>query len=218
MGLMRIVCISDLHQSEFPEIPDADLLIIAGDLCCGYNQPYDNRPINWLYKAFLPWIEQISKKMKIVGVAGNHDWPFFCRQTEIDEILKNASWTYLQDSYCYLNGLKIWGTPWTPVFHDWAFNLHEEYLKDKFEQIHLDTNILISHGPPYGLCDLNQSNQKCGSTSLRERIKKVKPQLVVCGHIHEGYGHAEIGKTKIINCSLMNANYENKNKPVVVNF
>ena len=57
---------------------------------------------------------------------------------------------YLQDSSVTIGGLKIWGSPWTLFFFDWAFNLYEDQLREKWEEIPEDTDIIVTHGPPLG--------------------------------------------------------------------
>jgi hypothetical protein len=49
-----------------------------------------------------------------------------------------------------IEGVKIYGSPWLPSYHDWAFNLERggEVLKQKWEQIPNGTDVLITHGPP----------------------------------------------------------------------
>ena len=42
----------------------------------------------------------------------------------------------------------------------------------------------------------------------------MKPQLMVCGHIHPGYGRYQLGDTEIINAALVDDRYEPVNPPV----
>ena len=60
-------------------------------------------------------------------------------------------------------------------------------------------SILISHNPPLGVVDINYSNKHTGSKIIRDAIKKHKPKLVLCGHIHEAKGKGKIGKTPVYN-------------------
>ncbi len=60
-------------------------------------------------------------------------------------------------------------------------------------------SILICHNPPYGYLDKIHSGKHVGSKIVLEAIKKYQPKLVLCGHIHEAKGKAQIGKTKIYN-------------------
>jgi len=59
--------------------------------------------------------------------------------------------------------------------------------------------ILLSHAPPYGYLDKITSGKHIGSKILLTAIKKHKPKLILCGHIHEAKGNTKIGKTTIHN-------------------
>ena len=69
------------------------------------------------------------------------------------EILSNA--LYLEDSGIEIDGVRFWGSPWTPNFMDWAFMLdRDELLYQKWKAIPEHTDVLITHGPPKGIGDL----------------------------------------------------------------
>lgn len=124
---------------------------------------------------------------------------------------------YLQESSITVEGLKIYGTPITPYFLNWAFNCHPgEDIEKHVNKIPSDVNILISHGPPYGILDINTNGQHCGCPSLLAKVEKINPALLVCGHIHEGYGQKSFSRTTFINASLLNEKYRNQNSPVVI--
>ena len=96
--------------------------------------------------------------------------------------MKNA--IYLEDSGVVIDGLKFWGSPWTPEFFDWAFNARRGLqLFDKWQKIPLDTDVLITHGPPAGILDLvvtRQGEAQVGCNDLLRRIhelKKLKQEL-----------------------------------------
>jgi len=55
----------------------------------------------------------------------------------------------VQDSSINIEGIKIYGSPWQPSYHDWAFNLERgEAIRKKWDLIPGDTDVLITHGPP----------------------------------------------------------------------
>lgn len=203
---MKIICLSDLH-GHLPKIPDCDLLLLGGDYC-----PYRGftQEVKFIQQFFKPWLEQIvSRGIKVVGVAGNHDFLFQDHPSLIDDFA--LPWIYLQDNGCEVGGLNIWGSPWQPIFHNWAFNLSEVELEKKWALIPDWTNILLLHGPPQGLGDFTKYDHvNTGSSSLRKRIVEIDPSLVVFGHIHEGRGEYKIkgNKTIFINASYVNVNYE----------
>lgn len=119
--------------------------------------------------------------------------------------------------------MKVWGTPWQPWFHDWAFSAPRRYgeafLASKFELIPDDTDIVVCRGPPRGLGDHNESadgQPHVGSTALTETLERIQPRLMVCGHIHSGYGRYRLGPTGVINAALVDNGYRPVNGPVMV--
>lgn len=212
---MRIACISDLHGC-FPKIPECDVLVLAGDYC-----PHTYGALEWMNKQFAPWIENLSKRCKIVGIAGNHDFPF---EADADKI-KPMAWTYLQDSGCEIDGVKFWGTPYTPRFFDWAFNADEPFLTETWAKIPGDTDVLITHGPPAGIGDFSDfGKEHCGSQSLFCKVMEVRPILHVFGHIHSCYGNWNLThddgndgdwSTEFMNVSHVNDRYIPSNPPQI---
>lgn len=199
MPEIKIVASSDLH-SHLPEIPECDLLLLAGDLCPDSSEV---KQALWLDTAFRRWLQEVPAK-EIVGVAGNHDFVFQNRP----DLVPTLPWHYLQDSGIELFGLHIWGTPWQPVFYDWAFNLAEEQLEQKWEMIPKGTDILLVHGPPHGFGDRNSHDEHTGSPSLTKRIQELEPRFALCGHIHEARGEYRIGKTLVANVSQLDLQYQ----------
>ena len=106
--------------------------------------------------------------------------------SEVKKELTNC--TYLQDSWTEVYGLKIYGTPWQPMFCGWAFNLERgEKLLQKWDLIPDDTDILITHTPPVGYGDLCATGVRAGCVDLLTTVqKRVKPKYNIYGHIHEG--------------------------------
>jgi Icc-related predicted phosphoesterase len=211
-GKLTIVALSDQH-GELPDVPPCDLLLVAGDVCPVTNHGVDFQE-QWLRADFRRWLEQIPAR-KIVFIAGNHDFVFERRRNFLPG---DYPATYLQDSGCEWEGLRIWGTPWQPPFFDWAFNLREEELARKWALIPDGTDILVCHGPPHGYGD---GVPECGgvrhtgSPSLLERIHEVRPRLVVFGHIHEGRGEWRLGNMVLANVTLLDARYRPVHSPWV---
>jgi Icc-related predicted phosphoesterase len=215
---MKIIATSDLHGS-LPEIPECDLLLIAGDVV-----PKKHRKLevflqaHWLDTKFREWLESVPAK-KIIGIAGNHD-TVFERMPHL--IPSDLPWVYLQDQGYEHEGLRIWGTPWTKMFFNWAFMLEEDKLTAKWNRIPEDLDILMVHGPPFGFGDdvlkhHDTCDAKCqGSFTLLWRILEAKPKNVIFGHIHEGYGVYEEDGINFYNVSHMNYEHRPKNKPVEI--
>jgi Icc-related predicted phosphoesterase len=80
-----------------------------------------------------------------------------------------------------------------------------------------DTDVLITHGPPYGILDEVQRDPRpVGCRDLMRRIEAIRPRVHIFGHIHEGYGQIEQNGTVFINASVLDVRYQPVNAPVVV--
>ena len=203
---MNIVALSDLHGFLPEELPRCDLLLLAGDLT-----PVTNHGLafqaRWLDDIFRKWLHRQPAR-QIVGVAGNHDFVF---QHEPGWVPRDLPWTYLQDSGFVWEGLNIWGTPWQPVFGNWAFNGNPDELRRQWNLIPDDTDILVCHGPPLGYGDGVQGStglHHCGCPHLLERIQTIAPRLVVFGHIHKGRGEWQLGPTTLANVTQLDERYD----------
>jgi Icc-related predicted phosphoesterase len=210
-----IVCISDLHEN-LVDIPACDLLLIAGDVSFAIKGDLRAKHA-FLVGRFKQWLAQAPAE-EIVLVAGNHD-----QSIEAWGLPPGLRCDYLEDDGTELFGLKLWGTPWQPWCNDWAFNAPrrngERFLASKFALIPSDIDVVVCHGPPRGYGDHNGQpgeDAHVGSTALTEALERVEPQLVVCGHIHSGYGRYELGYTEVINASLVDNEYRQVNAPVQV--
>ncbi len=207
---MKLVCVSDTHSLHNElEIPDGDILIHTGDIT-------RSGEIDSLLN-FNEWLAKQPHEFKVV-IGGNHD-----RRTKevLGKIITNG--IYLNNTSIEINGLVFWGSPYTPAIGEfenyWAFSPERGgyELRDIWNAIPNDTDILLTHGPPHGILDQTKSGYYVGCELLIGKIIKVKPKLHIFGHIHEGYGiyRARYGTT-FVNCSVVDENYNLKNKPVEV--
>lgn len=191
---LRVVCISDTEgRHEDLEIPDGDILIHAGDFT------------NWGELAevqkFDAWLGELPHKHKIV-IAGNHDFLMQKAGQKAPQYLTNA--TYLQEDSVEVEGLKIYGSPYTPRCGEFAFQMKfPGMIKNTWDRIPDDTDILVTHGPPKGILDDNGKGKSCGDSYLRERVGQVKPRLHVFGHVHEGYGMTQVDGTLFVNAAAL---------------
>jgi len=209
---MIIDCISDLHGS-YPDLEGGDLLLIAGDLTT------NDSPMAW--KNYYEWLKTL-KYRKIIYIAGNHDgFLTQCVNSTDAKMMgfEEEEFEYLCDSGTEFEGIKIYGSPWTPRFYDWYFMKNTKgELKERWDLIPKDIDILITHGPPFGILDHNKALNRCGCDQLLKAIKRVKPKYNIFGHIHGGYGILEKDGTTFINCAHMNEEYEPINKPIRINY
>lgn len=202
---VKIVCVSDMHES-FPEkVPDGDLLIDAGDMTHLGTEEAIVRYNEWLGRQSHPY--------KLV-IAGNHDFLFETQPGRARNLLSNA--IYLEDSGTEVAGLSVWGSPYTPYFGGWAFNVQRDEIGRHWSRIPGDVDILITHGPPYGILDRVRSGQHVGCHSLLHHVKRVKPLLHIFGHIHEGHGRCSRGGVEFVNASIHSDRYQPIHRPTVV--
>ncbi len=203
---MRICSLSDTHrQHQKIKIEKCDLFIFAGDA--------EINSLSALHD-FKEWLLSIDAK-EIIVIFGNHD-------TEAERLgrcflksyFKSNDIIYLENETVEIEGLKIWGSPFSKEFNAWAFMKESYYLKPIWESIPNDTDIVITHGPAFGICDnVYPSNENHGCKELRKVIDKIQPKFHICGHLHESYGQIT-NKTKTINCSVLNEKYELVNNPI----
>ncbi|MDP2308528.1 MAG: metallophosphatase domain-containing protein [Pseudomonadota bacterium] len=203
---MRIVCVSDTHSfHDRVDVPDGDILVHTGDL--------SRRGSREDVRSFDRWLGALPHPHKVV-IAGNHDFCFE-RDATARGWITNA--IYLQDEGCVIAGLKFWGSPWQPRFFDWAFNLDRGVqLREKWDLIPPDTDVLLTHGPPHGVLDVTYAGLVVGCEELRAAVSRVRPRLHVFGHIHEGYGRSEQDGTRFVNASSCNVQYIPTQAPIVV--
>jgi Icc-related predicted phosphoesterase len=196
---MKIICISDTHNlHKNLKVPNGDILIHAGDMTCVGE-------IDEI-KEFNEWLGTLPHRHKIV-IAGNHDLHFEEESTKAKSLITNA--IYLQDSEITIEGLKIWGSPISPNYHSWAFNRGRgEEIKKHWDLIPEDTDILITHCPPFGILDFDPEGKPKGCEELLKIIQqKIKPRLHVFGHLHDAHGQVKIGETVFVNASMVNTIY-----------
>lgn len=204
---MRIVVISDTHSlHQHVDIPSGDVLIHAGDLTrTGTSEEISE---------FNDWLGTLNFS-HIVVIAGNHDFYFQHNKERAKELLSHA--VYLEDQSLLINGVRFYGTPWQPEFYKWAFNLPRgEKLKEKWDQIPSNIDVLITHTPPYGYRDQIYNGDRVGCRELTLALDRIRPALSVFGHIHENYGVATLNDTLCVNACVLSCNYEVNNRPIVV--
>lgn len=216
---MKITLISDTHNKHkliTDDLPGGDLLIHAGDISSmGYEHEI---------REFCKWYNSLDNYTNKVFIAGNHDWGFQINTEKVKEILDfYGNITYLQDNEVLVGEklVSVYGSPWQPEFYNWAFNLPRkgDELKEKWDNIPSNTDILITHGPAYGYVDKVIGRvENLGCELLTERIKQIKPKIHVCGHIHSGYGYTFDGDTHYINASVLNESYVYYNRPLTIDW
>lgn len=193
---MRIVFSSDWHGHipDITSIPEADVLCLTGDQCPNWSRNWRNDvdlQIGWIHAEVNPWLLEVKKKVKhVLCLFGNHDGAgtYYGIQKEIEAEV-------LHDRSAIIDGVKFWGSSWTLCppwyrnFDQWCFGRKsEEDLKKVWDLIPDDTQVLLTHSPPYGCQDIDTKSRdkECiGSTSLTERVSQLtKLRYHAYGHCH----------------------------------
>jgi len=211
---MKIVCLSDTHgKTKGLQVPDGDVLVHAGDATM-MGKPHE-------LKEFDDWLGQLPHATKIF-VPGNHDWLFSQDPLQARAIVSNAH-VLINEGFQVRDGagkqFSIHGSPVQPAFCDWAFNIKgEDNLKRYWEMCPAGVDVLVTHGPPFGILDeVPYAGTRVGSTSLLDEVlTRIKPKLMVFGHIHHSYGQYEFNGTTFVNASTCNERYLPVNPAIVV--
>jgi len=208
---MKIVCISDLHGNIDLNLPPGDVLVISGDICPATNHGKTFQA-KWLRRMFNPWLQTLDFK-DIVVIAGNHDFVFEGAPEKVPDLHCH----YLQESSVIIDGYKFYGYPHQPEFFNWAFNRTQDELKVITERIPDDTNVLVTHGPPYGILDTitegrfkgRNEDPHLGCPQLAKRVKELPNlMLTVFGHIHSGNGILDEDGKIFVNAAILNEQYK----------
>ncbi|MGE5193137.1 MAG: metallophosphoesterase family protein [Deltaproteobacteria bacterium] len=189
---MKLLLFSDLHNDldaarrivETSE--NADVVVGAGDFCSVHRN----------LAACLDVLRAIKKPA--VLVAGNNETTeelvAACRGWPAAHVLHGSGVTVAGVEFFGIGG----GVPVTP-FGAWSYDFTEEEAAKLLSRCPSGC-VLVSHSPPKGAVDATSGGESLGSTAVRATIERVKPRLVVCGHIHGSAGQrAFIGASPVVN-------------------
>lgn len=199
-----IDCISDTHlrHAHFT-LKGGDILIHSGDAL-------SSGGIGEVYR-FLDWFADQDYSY-LIYVPGNHDRIFEWNPELMKEECQKRNIILLIDEQVEVEGIKIWGSPITPWFYDWAFNRHRgEPIKKHWDLIPEDTEILITHGPPHGIRDFvpryHGNFENVGCADLLAKIYQTQIKLHVFGHIHYAAGVQYTDGRTFVNAAALNEQY-----------
>lgn len=203
---MRLVCLSDTHNFHHDiAIPDGDILIHAGDCTDGGTRNET--------EIFLRWFSLQSHKHKIL-IPGNHDF-YFEKPEQLCNVPENIN--LLIDSGVKIHGFQFWGSPVTPGMENWAFNRERGApIRHHWNLIPENTDILITHTPPYGTLDEISSGIKLGCEELNKIVKFIKPEYHCFGHIHHAAGSTKQSSTQYFNLSILDERHRIMHSPRII--
>ena len=207
---MQITFFSDTHTKHREvELSSGDVLVHCGDIT--------SRGELDVLEDFSRFLSEQDFKHKIV-IAGNHDLCFEDeRKKEAEECLLSKGIIYLNESGAKIEGFEFWGSPIQPFFHNWAFNKQRgEEIRAHWELIPMSVDVLLTHGPPFGILDDTTKGLLVGCEELLKKVQDIKPKIHAFGHIHEGYGMKAIDGVSYVNACVLDQYYKMKNKPIII--
>lgn len=218
---MKIWFISDTHGHHASlQVPAVDVVVHCGD--------ESNHGNLWMNEAesrrFFEWFDKLDISNKGF-VPGNHS-------TAVEQGLirpeEYPSIHFLIHDSITIGGLKFFGSPYTPRFHDWAYMKARNKLDLVWSSIPDDVDVLITHGPPKGVLDITHDIEskglvQVGCRALRRQVEeRIKPRIHAFGHIHDerginNYGMLTFSETQFINCACCNLRCDLTHNGFVVN-
>ena len=188
---MKVLTVADIHGSQYRlnlvlknvATHHPDVVVLCGDITqFGPGELATN------------FLNQIP--VETLALPGNID------TFDVDEGIIASKATYL-----HLKRITSHGIAFVGIGRDIPSPLADLAILDGAEKKPLRTmldqkSVLVTHVPPFKLQDKIFIGAHGGSKELRSLIDAKKPQLVLCGHIHEDPGVTQIGKTIVVNCSL----------------
>jgi Icc-related predicted phosphoesterase len=204
---ITICLFSDTHQLHREvEMPRASLYICAGDFTM-----FSSSLSNLL--DFNTWLGELGAP--VILIPGNHE-SFLVDDPSKRSLLSNAT-VLINESVEVSGGLKIWGSPVTPLSNT-AFGMPSAADRRRlYRLIDEDTDILITHGAPFGVLDKAPgSRYHGGDPELLEAVQRIQPMLHVFGHVHGALGTEEIDDTLFANVALVGQGGGIEHKPVLI--
>ncbi|CDO68638.1 hypothetical protein BN946_scf184996.g69 [Trametes cinnabarina] len=182
-GWTRFVCISDTHSHLF-HVPPGDVLLHAGDLS-RHGTLKD-------LEVTLNWMKGLPHPAKFF-IAGNHDYdeggalreikPKYLRTKDIaaarnlvrSHSLRKAGMFYLEHEHAMYTAKSgkvytIYGSPAAPFYSTGAFQYCTGQGKEIYSRIPASVDILMTHTPAHGICDLTKRGIHAGCPELAQRL------------------------------------------------
>lgn len=189
----KILAISDTHNdvstilkmAEKAEKENVDLVLLCGDIT------YFSRETSNIIGPFL------KRGRRVMFIPGNHE-----DDATADFLSEMYNVRNLHGDGVVYGDIGIFGCgkgniPINMISDKEAYEL----LKEAYGKIkHAKKRIMVTHIHPAGSKMEFMSKIVPGSAGVRKAMDVLKPDILICGHVHEAAGLEEtIGKTKVFN-------------------
>lgn len=221
---MKCTLISDTHNKHrLIKISKTEVLCHAGDMTIMGTHQEIYSVSEWFKKLLKDKVVE-----HIIATPGNHDWLFAEQEQIAREYFSHPNIHILINEEVIINELKFYGAPQTIEFYNWAFNIPRDKMNIYWDKIPTDTDILITHSPPYGVGDVikyandlpglpdDKNIEHLGCRFLKQKVMDIQPRLHVWGHIHGSSGEYKMGRTIGINAAQLDERYYNNFFPYQV--
>jgi Icc-related predicted phosphoesterase len=236
----KIIAISDTHcrHRQIKAFKDFDIILneskkpLNGDIIIHAGDALNHGTLVE-FNDFIDWFSKLDFTHKIY-VPGNHDMIAETDTALVRQMCKERRVILLIDEEVVIDGVKMYGSPQTPYFNNWSFNCarneneamlySKRLIKDYWDMIPDDVDILITHGPPYGILDEltnmdgTLKGQFLGCVDLLNAINRIKPEFHFFGHIHAGYGQLHKNGTSFYNLAVCDEMYNPSNPITVIDY
>lgn len=203
---MLVWHISDTHGHHNKlNIPkNVDLVVHSGD-ASNWRDPIRNHNEMWDFKE---WWNMLNIPYKIY-VAGNHDTSIEKKVFDWKLLEDNENSFYLENDEVEIEGIKFYGSPYTPIYGQWSFMTNHNKLFKMWDNIPEDTDVLITHGPPKGILDIaddyDHKLEYCGDKNLFNKVMEIKPKYHLFGHIHNNSNNYNQGMRILEGVTFVNS-------------
>jgi Icc-related predicted phosphoesterase len=225
MSALKLVFVSDTHGLHDQLVmPDGDILVHCGDAT--------NRGTVPEFARFNQWCQLMRKKYRrVIYCGGNHDALLERSPDLVRSMLLGVD--VLVDQAIEVEGLVFYGSPWTPAFLNWHFQLYTpEQAQETWERIPDHVDVLVTHGPVHGILDNVMERvpdrepdgsetwrtvvRHVGCPALFARVMRVRPLLHACGHVHCHPGQFFYDGVHFLNASMLDDAHATPRSPIVV--
>jgi hypothetical protein len=211
----KIVLIGDVHD-EIERLARSlepvrggrtDLALLAGDV--GEDPPWDRALRRTRRAGHDASVRRVVAQVRaaldcpVVFVPGNHDLDDPPR--DVDGV--NADRRVVDAAGLRIAGFGGAGPTRFGFPYEWSENEAEEALAGAFSGAGR-VDVFLSHSPPTGTgLDRTAHGSSVGSPSVGRWIRRLRPRLFVCGHIHEAWGVEWLGDVPCVNAGAFGEPY-----------